>query len=90
MFEGFAAIQTATRAARARLNHQGVGTQIEQGKFQVVDVQFLGHATEVFALSGWVTAEEAVAALDALTFDDLQMPARHKTYSTKYPFKAAA
>lgn len=62
-------IRNATLAARTRKNDQSIGTQIEAGKVQVVQVTYpagkRGKST-VTALSGWLYADDAVKFLDAL------------------------
>lgn len=83
MFEGFAAIQTATRAARNRLGRRGIGAQLHKGKYQVVDVQYAGRKTVVTPLSDWLAPDAVVAALDAL-----DLPKRHTLYGRSFAIAA--
>lgn len=67
MFATLAKLQAATTAARARTGDRRIGVRVEAGRLQIVTVTPLPDGTSaVESISDWVTADEAVAFLDAM------------------------
>jgi len=60
-------IQTATLAARHRMDDKSIGTRVKQGMFQIVRVEYgaRGNST-VTELSAWLEGHELIPALNAL------------------------
>ena len=63
---GLGELQSATLAARDRLNDQSLGTQVNQGLFRVVSSVSTSRATTVTPLSEWITLTDAVSFLEDL------------------------
>ena len=59
-------IQTATRAARCRLEDEAIATRAEAGKIQVVRVNYADGNAEVAPISQWMPVSQVVGYLNAL------------------------
>lgn len=61
------AIQSATVAARCRLNDQTIGTRVDNGRVQVVRVVYDGSGnSDVTPVSEWMPVSEAAAYIATL------------------------
>jgi len=62
------ALREATLGARVRTGRRDLGTRVEKGKVQIVEVTVVSDdgGTEVKPLSEWLTYDECVARLNAM------------------------
>ncbi len=65
-----AQIQAATLKARSESGMPGIGTEVQRGRFRVVNVTFLvGGRPIIDPLSDWISAEAAVGVLEDIAAD---------------------
>ena len=62
-------IREATIKARAATSMPGIGTRIDRGLIQVVNVSMNGRRTTVDELSGWVGGDAALSVLAQIAAD---------------------
>lgn len=63
-------LQAATLRARAETSMAGIGTRVEQGRFQVVNTTFRKNGTAIIdELSDWLLPADAIAVLDQIAAD---------------------
>jgi hypothetical protein len=66
----FQQIQTATMAARRATGMPGIGTQVNAGRFQVVNVSYGKRGkSDVLALSDWISVDAAIEVLRQIEAD---------------------
>lgn len=60
-------IRDAVKEARLRTGDRSIGTQLEQGRLQVIRVTYTAKGTSTISpITGWLAADAALAAINAL------------------------